>query len=213
MKRFYEHILVIMVWLTGCGLAQAQDERVIVMIGDSLTAGYNLSDAEALPHQLEQVLHEAGHDHVRIINAGVSGDTSADGLNRFAFSTGGDVDGVIIALGGNDALNGLPVDGMKANLNTMIEQARARELDVLLVGLIPPVNLGEDYRQQFLTVFPELAQTHDIPLHADLMGEVALDPERLMADGVHPTAEGVVRMAEDLAATLIDVWLTSTSGS
>jgi len=218
MKRFVQHLFVII--LTSLSLSQSQaqehtgaaanEDFTIVMVGDSLTAGFNLADEDALPSQLEDVLRERGYDTISVINAGVSGDTTADGLRRFAFSTGGGADAIILALGGNDALNGRPTEEMSANLEAMITIAHEQGQPVMLVGLIPPLNLGEDYRQDFLSVYPELAERHDLPLHPDLMGEVALDEARLMSDGIHPTSDGIRDMADRLADTVETAWLTGS---
>lgn len=220
MKRFAQHLFVMI--LTSLSLSQANaqehtqtltqaqtgEDFTIVMVGDSLTAGFNLADEDALPSQLEAVLRERGYVTISVINAGVSGDTTAEGLRRFAFSTGGGADAILLALGGNDALNGQATEEMRANLEAMISMAREQDQPVMLVGLIPPLNLGEDYRSDFLSVYPELADRHDLPLHPDLMGEVALDEARLMADGIHPTSDGIRDMAERLADTVEAAWLT-----
>ncbi|WP_417469376.1 arylesterase [Maricaulis sp.] len=200
------HLVVIGLLALAAPAMAAGDEPGyrLVVIGDSLSAGFGLSDEQALPAALGRALAARGIANVRVINAGVSGDTTAAGLNRFDFSVGPDADGVIIALGANDALQGQPPAQARANLAAMIDRAQARGLDIVLAGMLAPINLGETYRQEFDTLYPALASEKSVPLYPFLMEPVALHPEFLQRDGLHPTAEGVERMAEPLADFLVE---------
>lgn len=184
--------------------AIAQDDYELVVLGDSLTAGFNLAEDEALPAALERALADRGLIHVDVTNAGVSGDTTAGGLARFDFSVGPDADGVVIALGANDALQGQSPEQARENIRAMIERARARGLDVVLAGMLAPLNLGEAYRDRFDRLYIELETEEGVPLYPFILGPVALEPDLLMADGMHPTAEGVTAMADPLADFLAE---------
>ncbi len=204
--RHMFHLVVIGLLALAAPAMAAGDEPGyrLVLIGDSLSAGFGLSDEQALPAALGRALAARGLANVRVINAGVSGDTTAAGLNRFDFSVGPDADGVIIALGANDALQGQPPAQARANLAAMIDRAQVRGLDIVLAGMLAPINLGETYRQEFDTLYPALAAEKSVPLYPFLMEPVALHPEFLQRDGLHPTAEGVERMAEPLADFLVE---------
>lgn len=210
--RHMFHLVVIGLLALAAPAMAASDPPAyrLVVIGDSLSAGFGLTDAQALPAALDRALVARGIVHVRVINAGVSGDTTAAGLNRFDFSVGPDADGVIIALGANDALQGQPPAQARANLAAMIERAQARGLDIVLAGMLAPVNLGEAYRREFDALYPALAAEKSVPLYPFLMEPVALHPEYLQQDGLHPTAEGVERMAEPLADFLAGTLFNST---
>lgn len=200
---FVSSVLAMMA-LAGAARAQADaatepEPYELVILGDSLTAGFNLPDDAALPAELQRVLVRMGHDHVIVRNAGVSGDTTAAGLARFDFSVGPGTDGVVIALGANDALQGQSPEQARENLRAMIHRARARELDIILAGMIAPLNLGEDYRNRFDGLYLQLEMNENIALYPFILGPVALEPDLLMSDGMHPTAEGVEVMAVPLA--------------
>ncbi len=179
--------------------ADGQPAYRLVVLGDSLSAGFGLGDDEALPAALGRALAARGLAQVIVINAGVSGDTTAGGLARFDFSVGPDADGVIIALGANDALQGRPPEQTRADLAAMIDRAQARGLDIVLAGMLAPVNLGAEYQQEFDAIYRQLSEAEDVPLYPFLLAPVALHPEFLLRDGLHPTAQGVERMAEPLA--------------
>ena len=179
--------------------AEEQPAYRLVVLGDSLSAGFGLSDDEALPATLGRALAARGLDRVIVINAGVSGDTTAGGLARFDFSVGPDADGVIIALGANDVLQGQPPAQTRANLAAMIDRAQVRGLDIVLAGMLAPVNMGAEYRQEYDAIYPELSEAEDVALYPFLLAPVALRPEYLQRDGLHPTAQGVERIAEPLA--------------
>jgi acyl-CoA thioesterase-1 len=174
----------------------------VVALGDSLTAGYGLEPFEGLVPQLQAWLTARGQDVV-ILNAGVSGDTTAGGLARLEWSLTPETDALIVALGGNDMLRGLPPSEARANLEAILQKARSRNLPVLLVGLPAPGNYGPDYKTEFDALYPDLAAQYDallVPnMFAPLVGD---DPAAaagfFQADGIHPNAEGVAVIVEEL---------------
>jgi acyl-CoA thioesterase-1 len=173
----------------------------IVALGDSLTAGLGLDPDEAYPALLERQLRSEGFA-LRVVNAGVSGDTSAAGLRRAEWAMDGDVRIVIVALGGNDGLRGLPADQMKQNLVEIVSMARARGIAVLLAGMEAPPNFGSTYTTQFREVFVEVAADFDLTFMPFLLAGVAADPELNQADGIHPNPEGARIVAAGVRASL-----------
>ena len=161
----------------------------IVCLGDSLTAGYGVSPDEAYPAQLATHLRAAGLKY-EVVNAGVSGDTSAGGLRRLEWSTAGDVRVLVVALGANDGLRGLPTKDLRANLARIIETAQSRQIRVVLAGMEAPPNFGEAYTRDFRAVYRDLATTYDVTLIPFFLDGVAGVPSLNQADGIHPTAEG-----------------------
>lgn len=161
----------------------------IVCLGDSLTAGYGVSSDEAYPAQLAARLRAAGLKY-EVVNAGVSGDTSAGGLRRLDWSTAGDVQVLVVALGANDGLRGLPTKDLRANLARIIETAQSRQIRVVLAGMEAPPNFGETYTREFRAVYRDLAATYDVTLIPFFLDGVAGVPSLNQADGIHPTAEG-----------------------
>ena len=143
--------------------APSSTRRRIVALGDSLTAGLGLAPDQAYPALLQRRLNDAGLDY-DVINAGVSGDTSAGGLQRLDWALEGNVKILIVALGGNDALRGLPVESLKANLSQIIERAQARHIRVILAGMEAPPNYGRDYIDSFHKVYPTLAAASQLRL-------------------------------------------------
>ena len=164
----------------------------IAFLGDSLTAGYGLFIEEAYPALVGQLLVEEGYSEVRIINAGLSGDTTAGGLRRVEslFETGVRI--LVVALGGNDALRGLTIAQTRDNLRAIVDKARAAGLDVLLVGMQAPTNLGQDYQVAFRQLFVDIAVSYgdSIEFVPFLLEGVAGNPALNQADGIHPNAEG-----------------------
>jgi acyl-CoA thioesterase I len=169
----------------------------IVALGDSLTAGLGIPPDAAYPAVLQRKLKESGHA-IEVINAGVSGDTSADGLRRAVWALEGDVRLLILALGANDGLRGLPPRQMKDNLQGVIHRARQRAIPVLLVGMEAPPNYGEQYTAEFRQVFQDLARENKLPLIPFLLDGVAGVAELNQSDGIHPTRAGAARIADHL---------------
>jgi acyl-CoA thioesterase-1 len=161
----------------------------IVFLGDSLTAGYGLSKEESVPSLIQQRLRDAGYPH-EVVNAGVSGDTSAGGLSRLEWSLAGDVRILVIELGANDGLRGLPVAGLKQNLREIITRARARGITVVLTGMEAPPNFGAAYTSEFRAVYRQLAREHDVTFVPFYLEGVAGIDRLNIADGIHPNAEG-----------------------
>jgi acyl-CoA thioesterase-1 len=167
----------------------------IVVLGDSLTAGLGLPDGDAYPAVLQRRLDRSGY-RFEVVNAGVSGDTSAGGLSRLDWSLAGDVRILIVALGGNDGLRGLPPDEMKRNLAEIIRRARERNVAVMLAGMESLTNMGPDYQRRFHDVFPALAREDRVAFLPFLLEGVAGQPELNQNDGIHPTAEGARIIAD-----------------
>jgi acyl-CoA thioesterase-1 len=167
------------------------------VLGDSLTAGLGIAPEDAYPALLQRKLKESGRA-MEVINAGVSGDTSADGLRRAGWALEGDVRLLILALGANDGLRGLPPGQMKENLQATIHRARQRGIPVLLVGMEAPPNYGEQYTAAFRQVFQDLARENKITLVPFLLEGVAGVAELNQSDGIHPTRTGAARIADHL---------------
>jgi acyl-CoA thioesterase-1 len=167
----------------------------IVAFGDSLTAGYGLKANEAFPAQLQMALQKRGYK-VSIVNAGVSGDTTADGLRRFDWAMQPKPDGVILELGANDVLRGVDPKQPRANLDKMLGMLKSKGVDVLLAGMKAPNNWGPDYVKNFDTIYPDLAKKYDVMLYPFFLEGVALDPKYTQADGEHPTAAGVAEIVK-----------------
>ena len=167
----------------------------IVVLGDSLTAGLGLDVDQAYPALLQERLGAEGYD-VEVINAGVSGDTSAGGLRRLDWALEGDVRVLVLALGANDGLRGLPVLEMKKNLRTIIERAKARRIEVVLTGMEAPPNFGVEYTTDFRKGFSDLAREQRVQFVPFLLEGVAGDPGLNQRDGIHPNADGARRVSE-----------------
>ncbi len=172
-------------------------EPVIVALGDSLTAGYGLPDAQSFPVQLQNALAKRGQK-VEIVNAGVSGDTTTDGLARFDWSVPKTADALILELGANDALRGLDPAKTKATLEAILDKAKARGLPVLLAGMEAPRNLGPEYVAQFHAIYADLAKRYDVIFYPFFLQGVALDPSLLQEDGMHPNAKGVTLIVKNI---------------
>jgi len=172
-------------------------ERVVVALGDSLTAGLGVAPDEAYPALLDARLRREGYGY-RVVNAGVSGDTSAAGLRRVDWVLKSKPDVVIVALGANDGLRGQPVDALARNLEAIVTRVRATGARVLLAGMRVPPNYGADYASAFAAVFPAVARRTGVPLAPFLLDGVAGDARLNQPDGIHPTAEGQRVIAERL---------------
>lgn len=169
----------------------------IVALGDSLTAGLGLEPSEAYPAVLQERI-DAERLPYQVASAGVSGDTSAGGLSRLDWAIGEGARFLIVALGANDGLRGLPVEELARNLSTIIERSQARQIQVILTGMEAPPNFGRDYVTAFRRVYPELATRYRLPLVPFLLKDVA-GVERLnQRDGIHPTAEGARIIADNI---------------
>lgn len=185
--------IVNLVLAASFGVAHAADEAQpvrIVAFGDSLTAGYMLPPSEAFPAQLAKALGAKGVA-VDIANAGVSGDTTAAGLERFDWAIPDGTEAVIVELGANDALRGIDPDETRKNLDQILTRLKARNIDVLLAGMAAPKNWGKDYEARFATIYSDLATKHGALLYPFFLEGVALDAKLNLQDGLHPTGEGI----------------------
>lgn len=170
----------------------------ILAFGDSITAGFGLPQQEAFPARLEAKLRADGLA-VHVINAGVSGDTTADGLARLDWALAEKPDAVILELGANDALRGLDPATVRANLDKMIGKIQASGAKLLLAGMQAPSNFGEEYQQAFNRIYPELAEAHGVALYPFILDGVALDRQLNQPDGLHPNERGVGIIVEHMA--------------
>ncbi len=184
---------------------------VIAALGDSLTQGYGLPEDQGFVPQLEAWLAARGAE-VRVLNAGVSGDTTAGGLSRIGWTLTPEVAGLIVALGGNDLLRGIDPAVSRKNLDGILAAAGAAGIPVLLVGLPAPGNYGPEFKAAFEAMYPELAAAHGALWHPDFLAglraavEAGANPVALMQpDGLHPSAEGVRRIVEDLGPAVLDL--------
>jgi acyl-CoA thioesterase I len=182
--------------LFSLSAAQAGTQPIrILAFGASIVAGYGLGAADSLPAQLEQALKAHGVD-AAVIDAGVSGDTSAGGLARLDWSLADNPDLVIVDLGGNDALRAIDPKTTEANLDAIVSRLKAEKRGVLIAGMLAPPNLGADYAAAFNAVFPAVAARHDVTLYPFLLDGVVADPALNQADGIHPNAAGVKVIVE-----------------
>ena len=196
--------------LLGAGIAAivlvapAQAETVIAALGDSLTQGYGLVPEQGFVPQLEAWLISEGED-VRLINAGVSGDTTAGGLARVDWTMTDDVDAMVVALGGNDLLRAIPPEASRANLEGIMQGAEARNIPVLLIGLEAPGNYGPDYKAAFDVIYPELAEEYGALYVENFLGALQAEADQgaalrqfMQSDGIHPNADGVGKIVAAL---------------
>jgi acyl-CoA thioesterase-1 len=187
----------------------------IVAFGDSLTAGYMLTPAEAFPAQLEKALEGKGHD-VEIANAGVSGDTSAGGRQRLDWSVPEGTEAVILELGSNDALRGIDPSLVKESLDDIVKRLKARGVEILIAGMSAPENWGKDYADRFNAIYGDLAERYDLILYPFFLDGVALTPELNLPDGLHPTGKGISIIVERIlpdAETLVGRVLARRNGA
>jgi acyl-CoA thioesterase-1 len=170
--------------------AQAQTPIKLAVLGDSLSAGYGLPLQAAFPARLQKALREKGLD-VDILNAGVSGDTTSSGRDRLDWSIPDGTEAVIVELGANDALRGLDPKVTKSALEDIIKRLQARKMAVMLAGMLAPPNYGPDYAAKFDPIYADLGKAYDVPLYPFFLDGVAGDVKLNLADGIHPTAEGI----------------------
>lgn len=173
----------------------------IVFLGDSLTAGLGLSADQSYPSLIGKKLSERGYDY-EIVNAGVSGDTSAGGLRRLDWSLEGDVRALVVALGANDGLRGLPTNELQKNLAAVLDRAKARNIPVVLAGMEAPPNNGPDYTREFRNVYAELAKQYEVRFVSFLLQGVAGNASLNQGDGIHPNARGAQIVADLVWAEL-----------
>lgn len=183
-------MLLLLVCCAAVAATAPDKEFCIVVLGDSLTAGYGLAPQASFPAQLEDALQRHQH-RVRVINAGVSGDTTAGGLARLDWALADHPDLMIIELGANDALRGLSPDQTRQNLNSLLYRLQEKGVPVLLTGMKAPRNLGEEYYTNFDRIYPELALQHSLAFYPFFLEGVAGEVGLNQADGIHPNGAGV----------------------
>jgi acyl-CoA thioesterase-1 len=201
--RFFP-VLATVIMLALPVAAQAAEPRQIVGFGDSLMAGYGLGPGEAFPEKLQAALNARGHNVV-IQNAGVSGDTSAAGLSRLDWSVPEGTEIVILELGANDMLRGLPPEMTRRNIEQMIERLKARDVTIILAGMRAAPNLGDSYVQAFDSLYGDLAAKHGLAFYPFFLDGVVADRTYLLEDGMHPSAAGVDRMVERFLPVIEEV--------
>ena len=204
------------IFFAGCGVSTAEkqfvgdakkplampqtvsDKPKIIAFGDSLTAGFGLTEKESYPYLLQEKLKSEGYEY-EVINAGVSGDTSIGGLERADWVLGQEnVQVLILELGANDLLRRMPVDKMKRNLAQIIEKAQSKNVKVLLCGMLAPPSVGADYQREYVNTFPDLADKYKVEFLPFLLENVALNKNLNQADGIHPNAEGARVMTDNV---------------
>lgn len=200
-RRFLAGLLALV--LLGPLAAQDEASTTVLFLGDSLTAGFGLDPEDAYPALVGALLRSDGHE-IRVINGGLSGETSAGGARRVRWVMRQRVDILVLALGANDGLRGLDPDQTRENLQAIIDTARELQPDVriLLAGMLAPPNMGTAYREAFDTIYPALAADNDLPRLPFLLEGVAGDPDLNQADGIHPNREGQKHIARLVAEAL-----------
>ncbi len=203
MHKFFAAVLALM------ASSASAEQITIAALGDSLTQGYGLREDLGFVPQLQNWLDDMGADAV-VINAGVSGDTTAGGLARVGWTLTPEVDAMIVALGGNDLLRGIAPEVARANIEGILEAARAQDVEVLLVGMQAPGNYGPDYKEAFDRLYPDLSEKYDTGfLPSFFAGLPSLDPSELgefvQADGIHPNAIGVAQIVSGFGPAVMDL--------
>jgi acyl-CoA thioesterase-1 len=192
-------LLALSLLVTTASVASAETRKTVVVLGDSLAAGYGVEPEEAYPALLQEKIKAAGLPF-KIVPAGVSGDTTADGLGRLDWLLKRKVDVLIVELGGNDGLRGIPIAAIEANLQAIIDRARKKYPDVkiIIAGMRMPPNLGADYVDAYAKVFPEIAARNHVALVPFLLQDVGGEVTLNQADGIHPTPAGHKIVAENV---------------
>jgi acyl-CoA thioesterase-1 len=191
-------IMALLIMLAAANAPAATKTPEILVFGDSLTAGFGLPPEASFPARLEAKMHADGIE-VRVVDAGVSGDTTAGGLARLDWALADKPDLVIVELGANDALRGIDPATVRANLDAIIVKIQASGAKLLLAGMRAPPNWGEEYQDKFDRIYPELAHAHDAPLYPFFLEGVAMKPELNQPDGLHPNERGVAAVVDRIA--------------
>lgn len=199
-----------------CGFTATAEPITIAALGDSLTQGYGLAPQDGFVPQLENWLTSEGAD-ITLINAGVSGDTTAGGAARVDWTLTPDVDAMIVTLGGNDLLRGIPPEVARTNLDKILNTAGKAKVDVLLIGLPAPGNYGPEYKTAFDAIYADLAQEYDTLYAPNFLAGITGDdgrvmPEMMQRDGIHPNAEGVLQIVEVLGPDVLALATKAAKG-
>lgn len=200
-RRFFQLATLL---LLATALPAHAAERLILALGDSLTAGYQLKPGEGFTYQLEAALRKEGKA-VRVHNAGVSGDTTAQGKARLGWvlsSLKQKPDLAIVALGANDMLRGQTAAVTRANLDAIVAELRKRSIPVIIAGMVAPPNMGPAYAKEYNAIFPAIARKHGAALYPFFLQGVAATPRLQLADGMHPNREGVAVMVRNILPTV-----------
>jgi acyl-CoA thioesterase-1 len=197
-SRLFAAMGVLLLALFCADTVAAANPRRILVFGDSLAAGFGLAPEASFPAKLEERLAADGI-RTRVINAGVSGDTTAGGLKRLDWALAEKPDLVILELGANDALRGIDPDTVRANLDAMIGKIMASGAKLLLAGMLAPPNWGDAYKKRFDALYPALAKAHGVALYPFFLDGVAMQPALNQPDGLHPNARGVAALVERIA--------------
>ena len=201
--KYVSALAAAFLWLSAAAVPGAAAEPIrLLAIGDSLTAGYGLPTDQSFPVQLEAALRDQGYE-VAVINAGVSGDTTAGGLARLDWALSDAPDLVLLELGANDGLRGLDPNDTRRNLAAMLERLTERGMPTLLAGMYAPPNLGREYGAVFNALYPELAETYQVPLYPFFLDGVAAVEALNQADGIHPNGQGVAVIVERMLPSVI----------
>ena len=188
--------LLLLAWFMG-DRAMAEPVKLVVL-GDSLAAGYGLEEGDAFPAKLQTALRAKGID-VTVVNAGVSGDTAKQGLERLDWAVEPDTDAVIVELGANDALRGIDPNETRASLEKIISRLRSRKIPIMIAGMLAPPNMGAAYKELFDRIYPSLAGEHGLRLYPFFLEGVATEPDYNLEDGIHPNARGVDEIVRRMA--------------
>jgi acyl-CoA thioesterase I len=207
MQRFQSLLAFVTIGLglaLGSPAGAQEGAPEVVAFGDSLSAGYGVGPGESFPEQLQAALNAAGHP-ARVVNAGVSGDTTTGGLARLDWSVPASAAVVIVELGANDALRGVSPDVTRANLDAILQKLKARpDTQVLLAGMLSPPNMGADYAAKFNPIYAELAQKHGVPLYPFFLDGVAGNGSLNQQDYMHPNAQGVAVIVKGILPQVVE---------
>lgn len=205
LTAFFIALAVFLVTFSPAVQAQSAPIRVLAL-GDSLTAGYSLPADAAFPAQLEKALRASGLPQVSIINAGVSGDTSAGALSRLEWSLADKPTHALVAIGANDMLRGLSPENAQANIDRILARLQQAGVKTLLIGMLAAPNLGEDYARRFNGLYPALAEKYQLPLYPFFLDGVATRRDLTLDDGMHPNRDGVAEMVKRIQPQ-VAAWL------
>jgi len=209
--RIHKLIPAMILALLSTQTAQAEDTFTIVAFGDSLTRGYGLPEDQGLVPQLQEWLHANGGEHIEVLNAGLSGDTTAGGLARIDWTLTDEVDAVIVALGGNDMLRGIFPTSSHENLDGIVALLAARNLPVMLVGLPAPTNFGPEFKSEFDAMYPTVAAKYDTLLYPyffegfGVAQDTSAISQYLQNDATHPNAEGVLLIVAHMGPMVLEL--------
>lgn len=210
-RRWFNVVFLATLLVWGIAASAIAAPIRVLALGDSLTAGYGLSTPESFPSQLETALRQRGHDVV-VLNAGLSGDTTAGGLARLDWALGDKPDAALVELGANDALRGLDPAQAERNLDAILTRLTAAKLPILLAGMRAPPNLGKEYGTAFNGMYQRLTDKHGAALYPFFLDGVAGKPELNQPDGIHPTAEGIRVIVERILPAVEQLVSTAKSG-